>query len=359
MKRKTATIFILAIVLFGGLAALFNAPLKAAEQKVHVGVIESPPFAFKDQIGNWEGIAVDLWKASAEKLGLAYEWIELNKDTASEALIQKKVDVLVGGISVTPERIKVIDFTQPFFATELGIGIMKDPSQSLVGSLLETFFSLQFLSLVGGLLILLIVIGLVIWLIESKNGNEDFNPDLKQGALHGIFWSVAMMTGSGEKAPRSIPGKIIAILWIFAGLFITSAFIASVTTLLTSSHYVAKVNNERDLAQVRVGVLQGTHESFLRALGASVKPSANIAEGLEELTQGKTDAFVMSAPVLKYYSGKLHHGKIDIIPMSNEQVFFAFGLRRGDPFLAPLDVQVVQIVQSPAWKEVLDEYLNY
>jgi ABC-type amino acid transport substrate-binding protein len=38
-----------------------------------VGIVPAPPFAMKDGDGNWEGIAVNLWRRVAQDLGLRFE----------------------------------------------------------------------------------------------------------------------------------------------------------------------------------------------------------------------------------------------------------------------------------------------
>src|SRR5512144_2300484 len=42
-----------------------------------VGLVPAPPFAMKDSEGNWEGIAVDLWRHVAHDLGLRFELQEM------------------------------------------------------------------------------------------------------------------------------------------------------------------------------------------------------------------------------------------------------------------------------------------
>ena len=42
-----------------------------------VGIVPAPPFAMKDGDGNWEGIAVNLWRHVAQDLGLRFEFREM------------------------------------------------------------------------------------------------------------------------------------------------------------------------------------------------------------------------------------------------------------------------------------------
>ena len=61
---------------------VMNTPSWAAEPTESeavqiVGLVPAPPFAMKDSEGNWEGIAVDLWRHVAHDLGLRFELQEM------------------------------------------------------------------------------------------------------------------------------------------------------------------------------------------------------------------------------------------------------------------------------------------
>jgi hypothetical protein len=47
-----------------------------------VGIVQAPPFAIKDGNGNWDGIAVRLWRHVAEDLGPGYELREMPQPTS-------------------------------------------------------------------------------------------------------------------------------------------------------------------------------------------------------------------------------------------------------------------------------------
>src|SRR3990172_6890858 len=98
MRRKSPVVFFFLLLLFLGMTSAFAIRAHAAENKLRVGTFESPPFAFKDELGNWEGIAVDLWSAVATSLSLNYEWVEITREQAVEALVQGKVDVVAAGL---------------------------------------------------------------------------------------------------------------------------------------------------------------------------------------------------------------------------------------------------------------------
>lgn len=75
--------------------------------------VEYPPFE------SWEngvivGYDVDVIDAVAKKIGIKYEWKDMNFDGLISALQFKKIDIVIAGISSTPEREKVVNFSVPY-----------------------------------------------------------------------------------------------------------------------------------------------------------------------------------------------------------------------------------------------------
>ena len=111
-----------AIVLLGGLGLVVGSrePAvadQAVQQDKPLRVATKPlePFVIKrDQ--RWAGFSVDLWEKIAQQLGWKYEWVEVKTVTDQLQAVQNGgADVAMAGISITPEREAVVDFSHPFF----------------------------------------------------------------------------------------------------------------------------------------------------------------------------------------------------------------------------------------------------
>lgn len=46
----------------------------------------------------------------------------------------------------------------------------------------------------------------------------------------------------GDKAPKTIPGKLLGVVWMMGGLIITTMFISIITTSLTSVSLEGRTN---------------------------------------------------------------------------------------------------------------------
>lgn len=74
---------------------------------------EYPPFETLEN-GKIVGYDVDVIDAVAKKLGIKYEWKDMNFDGLISALQFKKIDIVIAGISSSPEREKVVNFSIPY-----------------------------------------------------------------------------------------------------------------------------------------------------------------------------------------------------------------------------------------------------
>ena len=99
---------------------LFLAPfyLKAEPSSpLKVGIfLESPPFSYRDKNGAYVGAAVGIFKHIAKELKWSYEFIPLKPDfnEGTRRLAQGEFDLLIGAMSITYERYKLVDFSFPF-----------------------------------------------------------------------------------------------------------------------------------------------------------------------------------------------------------------------------------------------------
>ena len=95
---------------------------KAPENKVYVvGTnAEYPPFEFIEN-GEVAGLDADIIKEAAKRMGIEYKWLNTNFDGLIPALQTKKVDLVIAGMSITPEREKAVNFSVPYLNSKVAI----------------------------------------------------------------------------------------------------------------------------------------------------------------------------------------------------------------------------------------------
>ena len=73
-----------------------------------------PPYEMVADDGSFEGIDVEVAGAIAEKLGLELVVDDMDFDAALLAVQQNKSDIVMAGVTVTDERLKVMDFSDTY-----------------------------------------------------------------------------------------------------------------------------------------------------------------------------------------------------------------------------------------------------
>ena len=121
MKTALKTIALAAAL---GLAAVSG----AAAQQVRVGFAAEPypPFTSPDASGNWEGWEVDFTKAICAEAKLDCVITPVAWDGIIPALTTSKIDMIVGSMSITPERQQTIDFSDKYYNSLPGVIGPKD-----------------------------------------------------------------------------------------------------------------------------------------------------------------------------------------------------------------------------------------
>nr|WP_298096601.1 transporter substrate-binding domain-containing protein [uncultured Shinella sp.] len=121
MKSALKTIALAAVI---GLSAISGA---AAEQ-VRVGFAAEPypPFTSPDASGNWEGWEVDFMKAICAEAKLDCVVTPVAWDGIIPALTTNKIDMIIGSMSITAERLQTIDFSDKYYNSPPGIIGAKD-----------------------------------------------------------------------------------------------------------------------------------------------------------------------------------------------------------------------------------------
>lgn len=89
--------------------------------KVIVGMSSFVPWAMRDKEGNWIGFEIDVARKFATDLGVELELAPTAWDGIIPALNAGKLDIIIGGLSITPERQKSVAFTEPY--SQSGVGV--------------------------------------------------------------------------------------------------------------------------------------------------------------------------------------------------------------------------------------------
>lgn len=331
----------------------------AAKRELVIGTKQAPPFAIKDANGTWTGISIDLWQRIAEKEGLPYRLVEEpTVDALIDGAAAGRYDAAVAALTITGPRAEVIDFSQPFYRTGLGIAVsLTGASRWMV--IVNTILSLGFLQAVGALIGLALLVGLLIWIFERRR-NEHFGGGAR-GIGASIWWSAEAMTqaSTGFHAPITLAGRTLAILWMAVSIIAIAVFTAGVTSALTTRALQGLVNTPDDLASVRVGAVSDSSTvDYLAHQRINYRGFATPDAGLKALKSGEIDAFVYDKPLLAWVVMQDYSSSIEVLDVVFDPQNYGIALPLGSPLRKEIDVPLLETVQSDWWKQTLFRYLG-
>ena len=93
-----------------------------ASKKLVVGVNPTlPPLGVFNAKNEIDGVDVDIARAMAAKMGLALEIVQVGSPDRIPFVNSGKIDMVMGAMTWTPERAKVIDYTIPVYTEVMGV----------------------------------------------------------------------------------------------------------------------------------------------------------------------------------------------------------------------------------------------
>ncbi len=354
MQKKLSVTTMWALVL------IVSAPLSAQKKSLIVGTKQVEPFAMKDDAGNWTGISVELWQGIAEEMGWEYDWRELELDALLAGVQDGSLDAAVAALTINAEREQLVDFSHPYFLTGLGIVVPAQQENSGL-AFVRSLFSPELLKVLLLLAFVLFLVGFVVWLLERGKNPEQFGGSALSGLASGFWWSAVTMTtvGYGDKAPATLAGRMVGLIWMFAGIIMISSFTAAITTELTVSQLETGVRGPEDLPRVRVSTVVGsTSEVYLRARRIAASGFESVAECIAAVADGQADAAVYDAPILKYLVNSQFRDKVRVLPQTFQPQFYGIALPERSPLREQFNRVMLRKTSTSAWQDVLFGYLG-
>jgi len=186
-----------------------------------------------------------------------------------------------------------------------------------------------------------------------------FGDGAVKGTGNRIWWSIVTMTtvGYGDKAPKTIGGRIVAIIWMLFSTVFIAKFTAKITASVTIGGLQGKVRGFNDVYHARVGSISQSEASFfLTKHGIAVMPFESVQEGLKDLAEKKIDAFVPNELMLKYLVRNEFPGRVQVLPGISDEYFMAIALKEKSPLREPINRALLKLMKTEKWTEMINRY---
>jgi polar amino acid transport system substrate-binding protein len=287
------------------LSRLYAQSAPAEGQTLRVGIAGEPP-SVMTTAGQPSGITVEYWQELAQEMNLKYKLVAYTTvETSLAALDKGEVDLALGSISITSDRITQYDFTQPISQGNLTVLL---PSENpTLWSTIKPFLGWAFLSSVGGIFLTLFVVGNLLWWAERKE-NDDFPKTYMQGVNEGMWCAIATFTtvGYGDRVPVTSLGRSIAAIWMILSLVIVTSLTAGIATTLAvafSNQPSRQISQPQDLAGSRMAAVgKGSPaEKWAQFYQARVSVAETLEDAISLLENKQVDGVVYTRLPLEYF----------------------------------------------------------
>jgi len=332
--------------------------------KLRVGITGEPPVLIRSENNELRGVAQEFWRELAEAADLEYEVIpQPSAPEAVDALARGEIDIAMGAIGITPERIARFDFTQPITYDYLTVLLPGSPLT--IWDIVKPFFHWVFLSSVGGIWLCLFAVGNLLWLCERRRNSEQFPQSYVKGVREGVWCAIATFTtvGYGDRYPITYWGRIVAGTWAILSLVIVTSLTAGIATTLAiafSRQPASSINRPEDLKGVRIAAIADSDAiNWAEYYRARVTPVQNLSDAIALLEQQQVDGVVNAKLLLEYY---LHENPTSPFALAN----FTFGseaygiaLPQNSPLIDRLNQQLTKIEMQLQFKEIMDNWFEF
>lgn len=341
-------------------AAAQDTPDPAAETgPLIIATKTAPPFAFVGPNGEWSGIAIDAVTAIAADLGRTVQWREDTLSGMLNAVEAGDVDGAAAAITITPAREALLDFTFPYYTTGLGIAIDPDAGGGWF-QVVRNLFTWQFAVAIGALSTVLLLAGAAVWAFE-RGKNEEFPKSPAMGLGDGFWWAAVTMTtvGYGDKAPRTLGGRIVGVIWMFTAMLIVASFTAAIAASLTVGSLGTPIQGISDLKNYRVGVVRGTTGADeMAARGFRIARFDDVSAGFDALLAGNVGAIVYDKPLMQFTAMQTYEGEVRILEDAIGRQDYGIALPTDSPLREPMNRALLRYLRTDDWTRVQNRYLG-
>ncbi|CAJ2635939.1 unnamed protein product [Trifolium pratense] len=168
-------------------------------------------------------------------------------------------DAAVGDITITTERTRMVDFTQPYIESGLVVVASVKKTDSNAWAFLTPFTPMMWTVTA----IFFLLVGAVVWILEHRL-NDDFRGPPKKQVATILWFSFSTMFFAHRENTVSTLGRFVLLIWLFVVLIINSSYTASLTSILTVQQLSSSIKGIESLVNSKepIGYMQG---SFARS----------------------------------------------------------------------------------------------
>lgn len=311
--------FLRVLLLVGIAVAVWGSPRSLSAEPLRVAMSQrSMPCTFFAN-GQWYGAFHETWAEIAVSAGLPFQ---LESAASFRELLEVgqagKVDIAVGCINMTPDRLLKYRFSVPIQEDGISVLVRKE-SFHIWLPILQTLFSWDLLGLLGGILSFVLVITLIMWKVEGYDRQDGTKTQGRPRTFSKLFQ--ILLTGPGTNViATTVRGNSLIGLVYFVRIVATSVLVSFVSVNIikrSAQDTGGAIRAVQDLAGKSVSVGAGSvSEHWVSGYNETVDKSTpdrririetqdSLAAGVDALLAGRVDAVIADNGQIQYYVGKI------------------------------------------------------
>ena len=356
--------FLAFILLFSCLTSFSQKDLTTIQKKstdnFTVGYAGSEPFVVNED-NKWKGISVEIWDLVAQESQIKYT----PKAYASVAealsdLANGKIDAVVGPVSITSDRAEIVEFSQPYFQSSLGIlSRVDDPS------FFDRIAPLFTVNLLYALIIFLFILGCVgtlLWLAERKASPDQFPYEPVKGIANGMWCAIVTMstTGYGDIAPVTLMGRVVAGSWMIISILFATTMVAGIASSLTLSGLGKNtISSAEQFENKKIAVLNNSPSvDFVTEYNGKTVLVESLEEAYAMLKDNKVQGVVFDKPQLNYFLEKNHDEKMTISVAEYLKQGYGFAFCLHSDKVSNFNINLLKLKEDDVLKDISLKWLG-
>jgi polar amino acid transport system substrate-binding protein len=318
------------------------------------------PFVLEDA-GNLTGFSVELWQEIAALMNVRTQWII--RPTVRDLLDvtrTNEADVAIAAISITEERERSWDFSQPMFDAGLQILVPDQKSGGGIGRLIGAIFNESFLPVLLFMVVGVLIAGHVVWFFERRRDDGLLpNPSYFPGIFEATWWAAGTLATQANDMPRSAAARIVSIVWMFSAVLFIAFFTAAVTSSLTVDQLRGDIQGPDDLPGKRIATVRGsTSAEYLIRQDIPPLDFTTVDEAIEAMLKGEAEAVVYDAPVLLYYASHEGKGKATVVGQIFRKEDYGILFPAGSQYRKPVNEALLRLRENGTYDRLTTKWFG-
>ncbi|XP_053805191.1 glutamate receptor ionotropic, delta-1 isoform X2 [Vidua chalybeata] len=353
-----------------------------------VTVLEEPFVMVAENIlgqpKRYKGFSIDVLDALAKNLGFKYEIYQAPDGKYGHQLqnsswngmigelINKRADLAISAITITPERESVVDFSKRYMDYSVGILIKKPEEKINIFSLFAPFDFAVWACIAAAIPIVGVLI-FVLNRIQAVRAQSAAQPSPSvSSTLHSAIWVVygAFVQQGGESTVNSVAMRIVMGSWWLFTLIVCSSYTANLAAFLTVSRMDNPIRTFQDLSK-QMDIAYGTVRDsavyeYFKAKGTNPLEQdntfaelwrtisknngadncvSNPSEGIRKAKKGNY-AFLWDVTVVEYAALTDDECSVTVIGNSISSKGYGIALQHGSPYRDLFSQRILELQES-------------